>query len=143
MTVLLKPIVLDSNLIVSAILNPEGIATLALEIAVENFEIVITRETILELAEVLSRNKFDRYVPIEVRQALLKQYAESAKEVAVLVEVTDCKDPKDNKFLSLALASHAKLIVSGDKRDLLCMNPYRGVDIIGLRAFVESFQKYV
>ena len=143
MTVLLKPIVLDSNLIVSAILNPEGIATLALEIAVENFEIVITRETILEQADVLSRDKFNRYVPIEVRQMLLKNYAESAKEVAVLEEVTDCKDPKDNKFLALALASHAKLIVSGDKRDLLCMNPYRGVDIIGLRAFVESFQKYV
>ena len=38
--------------------------------------------------------------------------------------VTDCRDPKDNKFLALAIDAGAKTIITGDK-DLLVMNPYQ------------------
>ena len=42
--------------------------------------------------------------------------------------VTDCRDPKDNKFLALAIDAGAKTIVTGDK-DLLVMHPYQGITI--------------
>lgn len=43
--------------------------------------------------------------------------------------VTDCRDAKDNKYLELALASGAGIIVSGDA-DLLVLHPWRGVRIL-------------
>ena len=138
-----KNIVLDSNLIVSAFLNPEGIAATAIDIADSNFDIVCTTETIGELVDVLSRDKFDKYVSKEDRAQRIREYAQAVCIVDVALQVTDCKDPKDNKFLALALATQAALIVSGDKRDLLIMNPYKGSPVIGIRDFVENYKKYL
>jgi predicted nucleic acid-binding protein len=42
-----------------------------------------------------------------------------------------------NKFLELALSGDADCIVSGD-RDLLVLNPFRGIPIIAPRDFLES-----
>lgn len=137
-----KPIVLDTNFIVSAIIHPQGIAAQALEIAFEHFDPVFSRATILELATVLSRPKFDPYVEGEVRKLLVKDYAEAAKEIAVTTEVADCRDAKDNKILALALDAGAKLVVSGDKRHLLSMNPYQGIALIGIREFMGTCQNH-
>lgn len=137
-----KPVVLDTNFIVSAFILPQGVAAQALEIAFEHFEPVFSKATILELATVLSRPKFDPYAESEVRKLLVKDYAEAAREVAVTSDVTDCMDPKDNKFLALALDAGAKLLVSGDKRHLLSMNPYRGIALIGIREFIDTYQSH-
>lgn len=138
-----KPIVLDTNFIVSAFILPQGLAAQALEIAFEHFEPVFSKATILELATVLSRPKFDPYAESEVRKLLVKDYAEAAREIAVTSDVTDCMDPKDNKFLALALDTGAKLLVSGDKRHLLSMNPYRGIALLGIREFVDTYQSHI
>jgi len=137
-----KPIVLDTNFIVSAIILPQGVAAQALEIAFEHFDPVFSKATILELATVLSRPTFDLYVESEVRKLLVKDYAEAANEISVTTEVTDCVDAKDNKFLALALDADAKLLVSGDKRHLLSMNPYRGIALIGIREFIDTYQSH-
>lgn len=143
MNALRKTIILDSNLVVSAFLNPKGISAQALEIGIEHFELACSKETLAELLDVLKRDKFDKYLSKAERAERLEAYAQSVIFFNVLLAVTDCKDPKDNKFLSLAITAQAKVIVSGDKRDLLSMNPYRGVDIIGLRAFVDTYEHYI
>lgn len=51
--------------------------------------------------------------------------------------VTDCRDKKDNKYLELALAAQADLIITSDS-DLLALNPWRGVRIETPAAFVSS-----
>ena len=43
--------------------------------------------------------------------------------------VTDCRDPKDNKYLELALAAKADVIVSSDK-DLLVLHPWRDIPVL-------------
>jgi hypothetical protein len=59
---------------------------------------------------------------------------------AVLIEVkdtiTDCRDPKDNKFLELAVSGKASAIISGDE-DLLALHPFRDIPIFTLRDFLE------
>jgi predicted nucleic acid-binding protein len=45
------------------------------------------------------------------------------------VQVTDCRDQKDNKYLELAVAAGAETIVSSD-HDLLVLHPWRGVRIL-------------
>jgi predicted nucleic acid-binding protein len=43
--------------------------------------------------------------------------------------VTDCRDRKDNKYLELALAAGASIIVTSDA-DLLILDPWRGIRIL-------------
>ena len=135
-------VVLDSNLIVSAFLNPKSVAAQALSIGLEHFSVACSKETFAELVDVLARDKFDKYVSKAARAALLELYAQSVLFFDAPVTVADCKDPKDNKFLALALVAEAKVFVSGDKKDLLVLNPYKGIEIIGLRAFVEGYARH-
>ena len=142
-----KSIVLDSNLIVSAILNPEGICALAIDLADSNFDMVRSKDTTNELVEVLRRDKFDRFAAVEDRVFRVQTYIEATRLVAVDdsadARVTDCSDPKDNKFLELAIAANATVIVSGDKKHLVSMSPYKGIAIIRVRDFVDNLKDYL
>ncbi len=138
-----KVVVLDSNLVVSAFLNPEGTASLALQVAVEHFDVAASRATLAELADVLKREKFDRYSRKAARISRLEMYAQTVLVFDVCREVLDCRDPKDNKFLALCITANAKVLVTGDKKDLLVMHPYHGTAVLGLRAFVDGFSDYL
>lgn len=50
--------------------------------------------------------------------------------------ITACRDPKDNKFLEVAVAGYADVIVSGDE-DLLILHPFEGIPIVPPRTFLE------
>ena len=144
MTIVLRNVVvLDSNLVVSAFLNPESVASLALQIAVEHFDIAASHATLAELAGVLKRDKFDRYASKAERISRLEAYAQAVLVFDVQLEVLDCKNPKDNQFLALCTTAKAKVLVTGDKKDLLVMHPYQGTAVLGLRAFVEGFRDYL
>ena len=138
-----KSIVLDSNLMVSAILNPEGIRALAIDLADTNFDVVRSKDTTNELVEVMRRDKFDRFATVEDRVFRVQTYIEATRLVTVNVHVTDCADPKDNKFLELAIAAKATVIVSGDKKHLVSMSPYKGIAIIRVRDFVDNLGDYL
>lgn len=135
--------VLDSNLVVSAFLNPEGMASAALQVAVEHFDVAASSATLAELADVLKRDKFDRYATKADRITRLEAYAQTVLVFDVQLEVTDCKDPKDNKFLALCTTAGAKALITGDKKDLLVMHPYQNTAVLGLRAFVDGFAAYL
>lgn len=48
-----------------------------------------------------------------------------------------CDDPADDMFLAAALASHTRLIVSGDK-DLLRVAGWCGIDVLTPRQFLDQ-----
>ena len=134
---------LDSNLVVSAFVNPEGMASTALQLAVEHFDVAASRATLAELADVLKRDRFDRYCAKADRITRLEAYAQAVLVFDVQLEVSDCKDPKDNKFLALCTTAGAKVLVTGDKKDLLVMHFYQNTAVLGLRAFVDGFTAYL
>ncbi len=43
--------------------------------------------------------------------------------------ITECRDPKDNKYLELAVSGRADYLITGDQ-DLLILNPWRNLKII-------------
>ena len=99
--------------------------------------------TLAELADVLKRDKLDRYASKADRITRLEAYAQTVLVFNVQIEVSDCKDPKDNKFLALCTTANAKALVTGDKKDLLVMHPYQNTAVLGLRAFVDGFKTYL
>lgn len=81
-----------------------------------------------ELKEVLFRSKFDRYVGREERTLFLGRLGSIAEIVPIIQLVRACRDPKDDKFLEVALNGRADAIVTGDA-DLLRMHPWREIAI--------------
>ena len=60
-----------------------------------------------------------------------------AHAVEVTAVIAECRDPKDNKFLELAVSGGAGLIISSDA-DLLALHPFREVAILTPQAFLAS-----
>lgn len=63
-----------------------------------------------------------------------------AELVAITERIAACRDPKEHKFLELAVNGHADLIVSGDA-DLLALNPFRGIPIVTPATFVRQIAR--
>ena len=82
-----------------------------------------------EIREVLSRPKFADALLLDRQHEILELLSAAAIWAEPDTIVTDCPDPGDNKYLELALASGASIIVSSD-RHLLNMHPWRGVMIL-------------
>lgn len=133
----LRRLVLDTNVLISSALRNGSLPHSALLKARMESRILASEETLAEFREVLLRDKFDRDVDRALREGLLQEYARLCTLVPILSPIRACRDPKDDKFLEVAVNGHADAIVTGD-RDLLDLNPFRGMAILTPREYVES-----
>lgn len=99
--------------------------------------ILLSYAVLAELFEVLHRDKFRRYIDAEDVRRFLAALTREAEWVDLETNVTACRDPKDDKFLSLAVSGSATHIVTGDA-DLLALHPFRGIEVISPDAFVQA-----
>lgn len=136
-------IVFDTNALVSVILRDKGLPAHAFKLAYEHFIFAASLETIGELVEVMKRDKFDKYHPPAFRAEFVAAFLQMVEVVKPTEHVTDCQDPKDNKFLDVAIAVNARAIVTGDVKHLISMNPYRTIPIISIREFVDGCTTYL
>jgi uncharacterized protein len=90
-----------------------------------------------EIADVLARPKFARVLTEDRRREVLELLSAAALWIEPTEEVRDCRDSKDNRYLELALAAGAAMIVSGDE-DLLVLNPWRGIRVLRPSEFLEK-----
>ena len=121
--------VLDTNVVVSAVLLPHSVPRQAFDQVLEHGKVLISSATAAELNDVLHRPGFDKYLREEERMEFLTALVREAELVDVTTVVTDCRDPKDNKFLELAVSGEATHIISGDD-DLLVLHPFRSIAIL-------------
>ncbi len=137
---LLPRVVLDTSTLVSAALRPGLVPAQAMARALAAYELCGSQTTLAELDQVMRRPKFDRYLPLADRldfAALVQRYTRLYEvPESVLPGVTACRYPKDMKFLALALACEAHVLVSSDA-DLLCLQPFHGIQVLAPAAFVS------
>ncbi len=127
--------VVDTNVLVSAIIFPHSVPRQAVDKTLDHGVLLFSEPTLNELKEVLSRPKLDRYVSWEERSLFLAQLGAAAEFVPVIQLVRECRDPKDDKFLEVALNGSADVIITGDA-DLLAMHPWRGIAILSPAHFL-------
>ena len=121
--------VLDTNVFVSAIVLPLSVPRKAVDKALDQGVLLFSEATMTELAKVLFRPKFDPYCGIEDRMLFLSQLRSTAELVPIIQLVRQCRDPRDDKFLEVALNGKTDLILTGDA-DLLELHPWRGIEIL-------------
>jgi len=128
--------VFDTNTFISAALIEGSVNDLALDKAFKTGKVIVSEATFAELTEVLFRKKFDKYLTDERRLQILQKLERDTVICEVNITLSDCSDPKDNKFLELAVAANAFCIVTGDK-DLLVMHPFRNIAILSSSDFLK------
>ncbi len=128
-------VVIDTNVLISSLLLTTSTPGKVVEKAVAKAQLIATTETLRELIEKLLLPKFDRYVGRDRREALLERVASLVEIVQVLQSIRASRDPRDDKFLEAAVNGRADVIVTGD-RDLLDLNPFRGIAILTPAAYL-------
>ena len=122
-------IVFDASTLVSAAFSSDGVPARAIHRALDKDRVAISEPVMTELLDVLHRPGLARFLQVDLRAALLGQLVALGVPFEPRERVTDCRDPKDDKYLELALAARASTIVSSDG-DLLVLHPWRGVLIL-------------
>lgn len=129
-------LVLDTNVIVSALLRSASLPRQVVEVARRDHTILISGPTLNETIGVLRRPKLAPYINIAERDAFLQIFSDESEFVIITDDIDACRDPGDNKFLELAVSGKADYIITGDA-DLLTLHPYRDVRIVKAADFLE------
>ena len=129
--------VVDTNVLVSRLLAPRSTPARAVDQALAHGNLLGSEETLAELVEVLARPKFDPYVSREDRREFIRMLGGVMQIVPIIRRVAVCRDPRDDKFLEVALAGEAVAIISGDK-DLLVLHPWHDILILTPADFITG-----
>jgi putative PIN family toxin of toxin-antitoxin system len=108
-------LVIDTNILVSAALKPEGLQRTVVVLAMTRpARLYISQAILEEYREVLARREF------KIRRGLRQQLLQLIKNRAQLMDpvrgLQVTKDPDDNKFLECADAARADYLITGNQR---------------------------
>lgn len=115
---------------------PRSTPRQALLRARQSGRILLSAAVLGELRDVLVREKLRRYAGEDLVLEFLSEMSAESEWVNPGREVVACRDPKDDKFLSLAVSGRATHLVTGDA-DLLVLDPFEGIRILTPRQFLE------
>lgn len=136
--------VLDTNILVSALItkgtSPERLYQAWLR---GRIELVTSKAQIAELSGVLARPRLRKFVDIGHAATLVENIDTFALIIDSPPDVDLSPDPKDNPILALAIAGHADIIVSGDKRHMLALGEAEGIPIVTAREALLRLGKRV
>lgn len=128
--------VIDTNVLVSALLFENSVPYKTLEKVLSVGHLLQSKETINELKNVLSRKKFEKYLDRGKIENFLSDLQSISLFLIVQEKVNRCEDPKDNMFLELAITGKADCIISGDDH-LLRIENFEGIPLLTAKQFLE------
>jgi putative PIN family toxin of toxin-antitoxin system len=131
-------VVLDTNVLVSALIDDGKPRKLVLEL-LDKYTVILSRQMLAELADVVSRNKFsvtsgqvDRFLSSLVR---MSQLVSDIARFKVVLE-----DPDDDVVLNTAYTGRAEFIVTGDKH-LLELDKFKKTKIVTVHQMLEILKQ--
>lgn len=131
--------VLDTNIFISAILfggNPRTCLELARN---KEIRLITSRTILLELAQKL-KEKFD-WENSDVVETIegIGKFAEIV-EPQEQIKIID-QEPKDNRVLECAKEGKADFIISGDKKHILSLRKFEGIEMLSSQEFLSTYYK--
>jgi putative PIN family toxin of toxin-antitoxin system len=129
--------VVDTNVLVSHLLLPESVPGEALRLALTLGDILVSDSTLTELATFINRPKVDKYISKPARRNFFEVLAPLCINVEIIQTIQASRDPKDDKFLEVAINGSADFILSGNS-DLLALHPFHEIPIYSPSQFLEQ-----
>ena len=131
-------LILDTNILISAFVFKSETANIVVRHAAKKHTLLFSESTFKELKSTLLKPKFAEHIELPTIRNFLFNLVRIGEFVDPKIKIAECRDPKDNKFLELAVAGNADCIVTGDK-DLLVLNMFRGIKIISPSDFIIQY----
>jgi len=127
-------VVIDTNILVSALLQPESVPAAVFMLALSGeVQLCVSDAVFAEYDEVIRRPHFKR--GHDVIDGTLQSIRELGHWVKPEVRVERCGDPDDNVFLECAQAGNADYLVTGNKRHF--PDRWKKTKVIGARELLE------
>jgi uncharacterized protein len=132
-------VVLDTNILVSALLTPQGPSARVFLLTLQNqdTQLCVSAEVFAEYEEVLKRTKFN--FTASAIAATLDGFREKGFWVKPTGKVSACDDPDDDIFLECAEAAAADYLVTGNQRHFPAAGWGR-LKIVTAREFLTLFE---
>lgn len=131
-------IVVDTNLWISFLIG-KRLSTLKNSILKGNVELYLSDELYQEIIKVLDYPRIKKSVSLGEFFELINLFGRKIHRIIPDCIIKDCRDPRDNFLLELALSAKADYLVTGDA-DLLELNPYRGIQILSAADFEKILE---
>ena len=136
-------IVIDTNVFVSSFFSPEGNPRVIIDLwKTVKMILCVTEEILEEYVEVLARLGL-------ADEPELKELLQLFQRRSNIVFVTSApifpvieKDPDDDKFVGCAIASEAKIVISGDKH-LQELKNFKDIQILSPVEFLKRYRSGV
>lgn len=133
-------IILDTNVLLSALLSPVGPPAQLLEAWERKKFIVVACEALIaELRDVTSRPFFQARLRVSTVELLAAGLRDLSEFCADLPQEVVAPDAKDSFLLALAEAAHADFLVTGDK-ELLALKHHGSTRIITPVAMMQTLK---
>lgn len=135
-------VVLDTNILIGALITkgtpPDRLYQAWLR---GEIEFVTSTAQMAEIAEVLARPRLQKYLDAGEAAAIVENIDTRALVLDETPRVDLSPDPKDNPILAAAIAGHADMIVSGDKRHMLALEEVEGIPVVTAREALDRLSK--
>lgn len=136
----MQNVVIDASSIVGALLRPGSIPELAILAARQVGVICLSPAVEAEIRSVIMRPRLQAYASPERTAYVLDLVFTDAQRYHPQATIADCRDAKDDKYLDLVLAAKATVLITSD-RDLLVLNPWRGVAIVTPAQYIAALRQ--
>ncbi len=130
-------LVIDTNILISGLMSVNSLPQQVFDYATSQAILLISDEVQSEIENVISRPKLQKYISLERRTKFLSELSQQAERVTINQQIRACRDPKDDKFLDLAVCGEANYIITGDA-DLLDLHPFQNISIIKAASFLTA-----
>ena len=112
--------VLDTNVLVSALLMPRSKPRQALDRVFREGKVLLSSGTLTK----------------KDARSFVAALARESEWIDLNVQIKICRDPKDDKFLKVAVSGQATEVITGDA-DLLVLDPFQGIRILSPQDFLD------
>ncbi|MCX6602912.1 MAG: putative toxin-antitoxin system toxin component, PIN family [Acidobacteria bacterium] len=133
-------VVLDTNIIVSALLAPTGTPATVIRIWLDgNFTLLTCAEHLDELRATLQKPRISERIKPYQAGRLVNRIRQVAEDIHPLPRVERSPDATDDFLLALSEGGKADYLVTGDKSGLLALGRHKITRIVPAKHFVGLF----
>ncbi|HWZ44622.1 MAG TPA: putative toxin-antitoxin system toxin component, PIN family [Candidatus Saccharimonadales bacterium] len=133
-------VVLDTNIIVSALIAPAGKPAAIINAWLDGrFTLLICAAQLDELRSTLQKPRVATLLKPHKAGRLVNQIKTLAEDIAHLPRVERSPDPTDDFLLALSEGGKADYLVTGDKSGLLALDHHKTTRIVSAREFTALF----
>ena len=139
----MQRIILDTNVIVSALISSSYPSKILYEIVFERkVDLCISNEILEEYINVLNRPKFERFHNFKNNaEVVINKIIEISITYKPTEKLLVISDLSDNKFLELAKFSEANFLITGNYNDFI-FDRFEQTRVVSPQVFYDNFFKF-